>query len=126
MEHRVKSNKNGGDNFLLSFPPQHQSRQSGFEYVMTQRPVSERKEPRRRLEGKTALITGGDSGIGRAVAYSFAKEGAEVAVVYYYEKRDASEMEEHLKQAGCGYLMMRGDLKNRKFAADCVEKTLYA
>lgn len=75
----------------LSFPPQHQDRQPGLEYVMNPRPVSERKRCGRRLEGKTAVITGGDSGIGRAVAYEFVREGAEVAIIYYDEERDAAE-----------------------------------
>ncbi len=124
MEYRPKINDGGQEVFPTSFPPQHQNRQPGFEYVMNPRPVSERTKPCHRLEGKTALITGGDSGIGRAVAYSFAKEGADVVIVYYDENRDAAETEERLKQIGCGYLMLQGDLKDSDFAARCVQRTV--
>lgn len=91
---------------------------------MTPRPVSERERPCRKLEGKTALITGGDSGIGRAVAYSFAKEGADVSVVYYDEDRDAAETEERLKKIGGRYLMLESDLKDPDFATCSVQKTM--
>lgn len=128
----------------LSFPPQHQDRQPGLEYLMNPRPVSERpmaKQPvpentgaglsarerwarRGRLEGKVALITGGDSGIGRAVAYDFVKEGAAVALVYYDEERDAMETGERIRELGGEVLLIQGDLKDRDFAADCVNQTL--
>lgn len=56
-----------------AFPPQHQNRQPGLEYIMKPLPVSECGKSYPKLEGKAALITGGDSGIGRAVAYDFVK-----------------------------------------------------
>lgn len=71
------------ENIPFSFPPQHQDRQPGFEYLMTPLPVSERAEDRKRLKDKVAIITGGDSGIGRAVAYDFVREGASVVIIYY-------------------------------------------
>lgn len=58
----------------ITFPPQHQNRQPGFEYVMEPPPVSECGKMSRKLEGKVSLITGGDSGISRAVAYDFVKQ----------------------------------------------------
>lgn len=107
-----------------AFPPQHQDRQPGFEYVMDPLPVSECGKRCRKLENKVALITGGDSGIGRAVAYDFVKEGASVALVYYDEERDASETAERIEQLGGRSLLMRGDLKEACFVKYCVEKTV--
>ncbi len=106
------------------FPPQHQNRHPGFECAMTPAPVSERYGTRRRLEGRTAIITGGDSGIGRAVAYDFVKEGACVTIVYYDEDKDAAETAARIKQLGGEYLILRGDLKNPEFCCECVQKTM--
>lgn len=111
-------------NVPLSFPPQHQNRQPGFEYVMNPRPISECSKPCRKLENKVALISGGDSGIGRAVAYDFVKEGADVVIAYYDEDRDAKETAERIKQLGGKCLLIQGDLKNPSFAKMCVDKTI--
>lgn len=108
----------------MPFPPQHQDRQPGFEFVMTPRPVSECGKTKRRLEDQVALITGGDSGIGRAVAYDFVKEGAAVAIVYYDETKDAAETAARIKNLGGECLLLQGDLKNPDFAKECVEKTV--
>lgn len=108
----------------ITFPPQHQIRQPGFEYAMRPQPVSECGKTCRKLENKIALITGGDSGIGRAVAYDFTREGADVALVYYDEDRDAEETARHVQQLGGRCLLLRGDLKNPVFAKQCVDKTL--
>lgn len=107
-----------------AFLPQHQDRQPGFEYVMDPLPVSECGKRCRKLENKVALITGGDSGIGRAVAYDFVKEGAAVVLVYYDEERDAAETAERIEQLGGRSLLLRGDLKELCFADYCVEKTV--
>jgi hypothetical protein len=74
-------------------PPQHQRRQPGREHKMSPRPRAEDEKHRGsgKLQGKVAIITGGDSGIGRAVAIAFAKEGADVSVVYLEEEKDANE-----------------------------------
>ena len=108
----------------LSFPPQHQNRQPGYEYLMNPRPISECGKPCRKLENKVSLITGGDSGIGRSIAYDFVKEGADVVIVYYDEEKDASETVERIKQLGGKCLLMKGDLKNPEFAKSCVDKTI--
>lgn len=107
-----------------AFPPQHQNRQPGLEYIMKPSPVSECNRQCRKLEGKIALITGGDSGIGRAVAYDFVKEGASVAIVYYDEDKDAEDTAERIRQLGGHCILIKGDLKNPEFARDCVQQTI--
>lgn len=108
----------------IAFPPQHQDRQPGFEYVMKPQPVSECGKRCRKLENKVALITGGDSGIGRAVAYDFVKEGTTVALVYYDEQTDARETAERIEQLGGRSVLLCGDLKEPCFAKYCVDKTI--
>ncbi len=110
--------------FSESFPPQHQKCQPGLEYMMTTRPVSERDIPLCRLDGKAALIIVGDSGIGRAVAYDFTKNGSDVAVVDYNEDRDADETANRLEELGCKPLLLHGNLKNQNFARECVCRTV--
>jgi NAD(P)-dependent dehydrogenase (short-subunit alcohol dehydrogenase family) len=63
-----------------------------------------------RLEGRNALITGADSGIGRAVALAFAREGADVAISYLSEEEDARETERHVKDVGCKAILLPGDI----------------
>jgi len=79
-----------------------------------------------KLLNKIALITGGDSGIGRSVAIHFAREGANIAIVYYDEKQDAKETKRLIEKEGRECLLLHGDLKNedfcKKIVADTVEK----
>lgn len=107
-----------------AFLPQHQNRQPGYEYIMQPLPISECGRKSHKLKGKTALITGGDSGIGRAVAYDFVKEGASAAIVYYDEEVDAKETEKRIKELGGRCLLLCGDLKDPGFAKYCVEQTV--
>ncbi len=112
---------NKGD---AAFPPQHQNRQPGFEYIMKPIPVSECGKIQNKLQDKVALITGGDSGIGRAVAYDFVKEGASVAIVYYDEEKDAKDTANRIRELGGKSLLICGDLKDPDFAKYCVDKTI--
>lgn len=111
-------------NFPVRFPPQHQNEQPGLEYIMTPRPMSECCKSYPKLADKVALITGGDSGIGRAVAYDFVREGAKVAIVYFDEEQDAKETAEHIGKLGGECLLLSGDLKDPEFAGNCVRKTV--
>jgi NAD(P)-dependent dehydrogenase (short-subunit alcohol dehydrogenase family) len=77
-----------------------------------------------KLAGKTALITGGDSGIGRAVAILFAKEGADVAIVYYNEHEDALDTQQQIQQYGTKCLLIPGDLTKENFCTSAVTKTV--
>jgi NAD(P)-dependent dehydrogenase (short-subunit alcohol dehydrogenase family) len=77
-----------------------------------------------RLEGKSALITGGDSGIGRAVSALFAREGANVAIVYLEEDKDAEDTKDLVEREGGKCLLIRGDIGHAAFCADAVKQTL--
>ena len=93
-------------------PAQRQSRQPGLESLMRPRPVSEDpgQKGSGRLAGRIALITGGDSGIGRAVAIAFAKEGADVAIAYLDETKDAKETAARVAELGRAALLLPGDV----------------
>ena len=73
---------------------------------------------------KTALITGGDSGIGRAVAYAFAKEGANIAISYLDEERDARETQKHIEALGARCILLPADLRERRNAKRIVKETV--
>lgn len=77
-----------------------------------------------KLKGKIALITGGDSGIGRAIAVHYAKEGAKVAIVYLLEDDDADVTKEMVEKAGGDCLILKGDIRDKEFCRECVEKTV--
>jgi NAD(P)-dependent dehydrogenase (short-subunit alcohol dehydrogenase family) len=109
-----------------TLPPQEQSRQPGRQSEMHPQPeFMPRFEGSQRLAGKVAVITGGDSGIGRAVAVLFAREGADVAIIYLEENEDATVTAEHVRNEGGRCLTIAGDIGDEKFchrAADQVVK----
>lgn len=86
--------------------------------------IREDYEGSNKLKGKIALITGGDSGIGRSVAVHFAKEGAKVAIIYLEEDEDAEETKEMVENTGSECLVIRGDIRNREFAQQSVEQVV--
>ena len=112
--------------FPIYFPPQHQDIQPGMEYLMKPLPVFDDSNYRGsgKLKDKVAIITGGDSGIGRAVAVFFAKEGAKLVLVYYNEERDANDTKDYIERLGGEVLLIHGDLKNKDFSNFIVNETL--
>ncbi len=107
-------------------PPQHQERQPGIEGVMMPRPKAEEESYRGsgKLRDKVALITGGDSGIGRAVAILFAKEGADVAIGYLNEHQDAAETKKQVEEEGRRCITIAGDVGDEQFCRRLVEDTV--
>ncbi|MDR7076656.1 NAD(P)-dependent dehydrogenase (short-subunit alcohol dehydrogenase family) [Neobacillus niacini] len=109
-----------------AFPPQHQNHQPGIESEMNPRPVSvdPNYKSAGKLTGKTAIITGGDSGIGKSIAIYFAKEGADVAIIYLEEHQDADETKELIEAEGRKCLLFSGDIGNEDFCKETVKKTI--
>ena len=107
-----------------SIPPQKQPT-PGSEARMNPEPEVIRDSYRgsEKLKGSVALITGGDSGIGRSAAVHFAREGANVAIVYLNEDQDAEQTKGMIEREGQQCLLLQGDLRDRSFGEDCVEKT---
>lgn len=108
-----------------NFPEQDQSR-PGNQEKMIPEPEIIRKNYRAsgKLQGKIALITGGDSGIGRSTAVYFAREGASVAIVYLSEDKDAQETQRMVSKAGQECLLIEGDLREEGFCKSAVEQTV--
>ncbi|MDN4084069.1 SDR family oxidoreductase [Paenibacillus polymyxa] len=109
-----------------TLPPQHQEQQPGIESKMTPAPQFEKPTYKAagKLTGKVALITGGDSGIGRAVAVTYAKEGADVAIVYLNEHKDAEETKRQVEQEGRKCVLISGDIGDDQFAKKAVQQTV--
>jgi NAD(P)-dependent dehydrogenase (short-subunit alcohol dehydrogenase family) len=111
---------------LPPFPKQHMA-PPGLESKMRPRPRFEAPDYRAagKLQGKVALITGGDSGIGRAVAVLFAREGADVAISFLkVEQRDAEETRRAIEAEGRRCLLVPGDVTSRKYCDSLVAKTV--
>ncbi|MBM7551957.1 SDR family oxidoreductase [Thalassobacillus pellis] len=107
-------------------PPQQQERQPGVRGEMDPLPILEDDDYKGsdKLKGKVAMITGGDSGIGRAVAIGYAKEGADLAIVYLEEHGDAKETKQRVEQEGVRCLLISGDAGEEDVAKDAIQQTI--
>lgn len=114
-------------NFPTSFLPQHQNQQPGFEYEMNPAPIYYDKAYSKKgdaLNNKVAVITGGDSGIGRAVAIAYANQGADIVIVYYNEHKDAEETKKLVDETGRKCTLIPGDISDSNFCRNVLEKTI--
>lgn len=112
--------------FKLEFPEQHQNIQPGMEYLMNPKPIFDHTNYKAsgKLKDKVAIITGGDSGIGRSVSVLYAKEGAKVVIVYYNEHKDAEYTKKYIEQLGGTCLLISGDLKDKNFCQYVVDEVM--
>ncbi|MBE6160308.1 MAG: SDR family oxidoreductase [Lactobacillales bacterium] len=110
----------------IQYPKQEQNVQPGMEYLMYPRPIFDNPyyKVAGKLKDKVAIVTGGDSGIGRAVSICYAKEGADIVIVYFNEDKDAYETKGYIESLGRRCLLIRGDLKNRNFCDYVVNETI--
>jgi len=106
--------------------PAKQDTQPGIEAEMNPAPevIKSTYKGSEKLSGKSALITGGDSGIGRAVAVHFAREGADIAIVYLDEDVDANATKEMVENEGRSCLLIKGDVKDSQFCKSAVERVV--
>ena len=110
----------------ITFPKQHQNIQPGLEYVMNPPPIFDNPNdiPSGKLQNKVAIISGGDSGIGRAISVLFAKEGADIVIVYFNEHEDANYTKQLIEGYGRHCLLLAGDLRDEVFSSHVVQATL--
>lgn len=110
----------------MTFPPQHQPMQPGLETLMHPRPIFDNPDytGSGKLKNKVALITGGDSGIGRAVSLVFAKEGANIVIVYFNEHEDARETKSLVEAQGRECIIISGYLRQESFCKKVVKDTI--
>ncbi len=105
--------------------PQQEQEMPGSEAQMTPKPVAERPKQDQKLQNKTALITGGDSGIGRAVALLFAQEGADVAISYLNEHEDAEKVKQIVEgEHGRKCLLLPGNIRETSYCNQIVDDTI--
>ncbi|WP_047537617.1 SDR family oxidoreductase [Methylotenera versatilis] len=109
-----------------TIPAQHQTHNPGLESKMTPEPEYIKKDyrPSGKLKNKVAIITGGDSGIGRAIAIAYAVEGANVVIQYLNEHIDAKKTKKLVEDAGRECLLISGDLREEKFCKSIITKTI--
>ncbi|MEQ7873970.1 SDR family oxidoreductase [Sphingomonas sp. ASV193] len=106
-------------------PPIHEGAEPGSEARLTPAPEWKPRYPGSgRLKGKVAIVTGADSGIGRATAVLFAREGADIAIVYLSEHEDAEITKKACEEEGARAIAIAGDLGDQRFAHAAVQKTV--
>jgi len=105
---------------------EQQDGQPGVQHNMKNAPETIRADYRgsEKLKGKIALITGGDSGIGKSAAVHFAREGADLAIIYLEEDADADDTKRMVEEEGRQCLLIKGDVRDRTFCTEAIEKTL--
>jgi len=111
----------------IAFPPQHQNIQPGLEYEMNPLPIADNPEYKGsgKLKDKVAIVTGGDSGIGRAVSIGFAKEGANIVITYMpHERKDAEMTKQMVEACGQQIVLIEGDLREPSFSKEIVKQTI--
>lgn len=108
------------------YPAQHQDQQPGMESLMNPKPVFDNPNyiGSGKLKDKVAIITGGDSGLGRAISVAFAKEGADIVIVYLNEHPDANETKRLIEQKGRRCLSISGNIGNESFCNQVIEQTV--
>ena len=113
-------------NYNIIAPEQSQDKQPGEETLMYPRPIFDdvNYKGSGKLQGKVAIITGGDSGLGRACAVYYVKEGASVVIPYLDEHIDAQDTKMYIEKLGGKCLLLSGDISNKEFCKHIVEKTL--
>ena len=112
--------------YEIMAPEQSQSEQPGMEYLMNPRPIFDNPNYKGsgKLKDKVAIITGGDSGLGRAAAVAFAKEGAKLVIPYYNEHQDAMETKRYIELLGGECELISGDISEKRFCKGIVDFTL--
>jgi NAD(P)-dependent dehydrogenase (short-subunit alcohol dehydrogenase family) len=107
-------------------PPQEQDQQPGLEHEMEPEPETKPRQYKGsgKLQDKVAVITGGDSGIGRAAAVLFAREGADVAVMYLSEDKDAEDTRRMVEKEGRRCILISGDVGDERFCFQAVETVM--
>jgi len=113
-------------NFPTKIPAQKQDKQPGIEKNMNPRPIFEdpNYKASNKLQNKTAIITGGDSGIGRAVSVAYALEGADVAIIYLNEHEDAEETKKIIESKGRKCITIAGDIGEESFCFEAVKEVI--
>lgn len=122
---KVEAMQTGAREYPTSFSKQHQSK-PGYESELNPAPMYDAPHYKgsEKLKGKVALITGGDSGIGRSVAVLYAREGADVAIVYLNEHKDAADTKRLVEEEGRRCIVISGDVANPRFCEAAVNQTL--